>query len=174
MKKEENKFVIKTILLSIIISLLLFLPLIIMYIVPNALSFLHVLFLSSLMLILLYKYKVFAIFLFIVLLISFFKNKTNKLYNILNKIFSLLCALLIIVVFIIMDKDDGSVLIIAYFILVLMINVILISIYDFLLNYNKSSEQDNNEFLLKNKEKTIDNTANESQIDSNEKNNNDL
>ena len=174
MKKEEKIFVNKSILLSFIISLVLFLPPIIMVIDPNFLSILQVMFLASLMLILLSEYKVFAVFLFIVLLISFFKNKTNKIYNILNKIFSLLCALLIIMVFIIMDKDDGSVLIIAYFILVLMINVILISIYDFLLNYNKSSEQDNNEFLLKNKEKTIDNTSNESQINSNEKNNNDL
>ena len=169
MKKEEKNFLIKTILLSIIISLVLFLPLILMYIVPNALSLLQVMFLSSLLLVLLSEYKVFTVFLFIVLLISFFKNKTNKLYNVLNKIFSLLCALLIIVFFITFNKDDGSVLVISYFILVLMVNVILISIYDFLLNYNKSSKQENNEQLLENKDKTINDTSNEQQFDSKEK-----
>ncbi|MBQ1551149.1 MAG: hypothetical protein IIZ67_03515 [Bacilli bacterium] len=169
MKKEEKNFLIKTILLSIIISLVLFLPLILMYIVPNALSLLQVMFLSSLLLVLLSEYKVFTVFLFIVLLISFFKNKTNKLYNILNKIISLLCALLIIVFFITFNKDDGSVLVISYFILVLMVNVILISIYDFLLNYNKSSKQENNEQLLENKDKTINDTSNEQQFDSKEK-----
>ena len=169
MKKEEKKFVIKSIILSIIISLVLFLPLILMYIVPNALSLLQVMFLSSLLLVLLSEYKVFTVFLFIVLLISFFKNKTNKLYNILNKIISLLCALLIIVFFITFNKDDGSVLVISYFILVLMVNVILISIYDFLLNYNKSSKQENNEQLLENKDKTINDTSNEQQFDSKEK-----
>ena len=169
MKKEEKNFLIKTILLSIIISLVLFLPLILMYIVPNALSLLQVMFLSSLLLVLLSEYKVFTVFLFIVLLISFFKNKTNKLYNILNKIISLLCALLIIVFFITFNKDDGSVLVISYFILVLMVNVILISIYDFLLNYNKSSKQENNEQLLENKDKTINDISNEQQFDSKEK-----
>ena len=169
MKKEEKNFLIKTILLSIIISLVLFLPLILMYIVPNALSLLQVMFLSSLLLVLLSEYKVFTVFLFIVLVISFFKNKTNKLYNILNKIISLLCALLIIVFFITFNKDDGSVLVISYFILVLMVNVILISIYDFLLNYNKSSKQENNEQLLENKDKTINDTSNEQQFDSKEK-----
>lgn len=174
MKKEGKIFVNKTILLSFIISLVLFLPLILMYIVPNVLSLLQVILLSSLMFRLLSEYKVFTVFLFIVLLISFFKNKTNKLYNVLNKIFSLLCALLIIVIFIIMNKEDGSVLVISYFILVLMINVILISIYDFLLNYNKSYDKDNNKSLLNDKKETIDNTLNESQVDSNKNNDNGL
>ena len=174
MKKEEKIFVNKTILLSFIISLVLFLPPIIMVIDPNFLSILQVMFLASLMLILLSEYKVSAVFLFIVLLISFFKNKTNKIYNILNKIFSLLCALSIIICFVLLIKDDIIKFIFSYLILVFLIHVILISIYDFLLNYKKSSEQDNNEFLLKNKEKTIDDTSNESQIDSYEKNNNDL
>ena len=174
MKKEEKILVNKTILLSFIISLVLFLPLILMYIVPNVLSLLQVILLSSLMFRLLSEYKVFTVFLFIVLLISFFKNKINKLYNVLNKIFSLLCALLIIVFFIIMNKEGGSVLVISYFILVLMINVILISIYDFLLNYNKSYDKDNNTSLLNDKKETIDNTLNESQVDSNKDNDNGL
>ena len=131
MKKEEKIFVNKSILLSFIISLVLFLPPIIMVIDPNFLS-------------------------------------------ILNKIFSLLCALSIIICFVLLIKDDIIKFIFSYLILVFLIHVILISIYDFLLNYKKSSEQDNNEFLLKNKEKTIDDTSNESQIDSYEKNNNDL
>lgn len=174
MKKEEKIFVNKTILLSFIISLVLFLPPIIMVIDPNVLSILQVILLSSLMFRLLSEYKVFTVFLFIVLLISFFKNKTNKLYNVLNRIFSLLCALLIIVFFIIMNKEGGSVLVISYFILVLMINVILISIYDFLLNYNKSYDKDNNKSLLNDKKETIDNTLNESQVDSNKNNDNGL
>ena len=77
--------------------------------------------------------------------------------------------LVIIVFFITFNKDDGSVLVISYFILVLMVNVILISIYDFLLNYNKSSKQENNEQLLENKDKTINDTSNEQQFDSKEK-----
>ena len=174
MKKEEKIFVNKTILLSFIISLVLFLPPIIMVIDPNVLSILQVILLSSLMFRLLSEYIVFTVFLFIVLLISFFKNKTNKLYNVLNRIFSLLCALLIIVFFIIMNKEGGSVLVISYFILVLMINVILISIYDFLLNYNKSYDKDNNKSLLNDKKETIDNTLNESQVDSNKNNDNGL
>ena len=165
MKKEEKIFVNKTILLSFIISLVLFLPPIIMVIDPNILSILQVMFLASLMLILLSEYKVFAVFLFIVLLISFFKNKNNKIYNILNKIFSLLCALSIIIFFVLLIKDDIIKFIFSYLILVFMIHVILISIYDFLLNYKKSSEQDY-------KEDTINNTSNEIQFYSKEKNNN--
>ena len=158
MKEKENNFVVITIILSIIISLIILSPVITLYLAPNLINIiLSIIVLIPIIPIVNNVVVTISVSLFLLLL--FLQDKINKIYNILNKIFSLLSIILLTICFIINKQKDSFPLAfinLTQLLEVSIINTFLISIYDNLLKKKFSPKQDINEQQSMEKEEDIE------------------